>query len=146
MKDRMHEQMTADLKQGARTDTTVFIIAIILNLLFLGVNSGVASTVVENAYRSTPDGIHPINLAIFVTLLLLVVAIDVFVMRILNKGKERRAKLMAGLLKMYQEEGAEQYYDASLERGYDARYGLFNALIFALGLVAILVPILVSLP
>ena len=147
MKDRMHQQMTSDLKQGTRTDTIVVVVAIFLNLLFLGINSGVASSVLEYDYSGAgteQTSINPITLTIMIVLMLLVITIDFFVIRILNKGKERRAKLMAGLLKMYQEEGMEQYYDPSLEQGYDARYNLFNAVIVALGVTAILVPILVS--
>ena len=147
MKDRMHEQMTSELKQNTRTDTIVVITAIILNLLFLGINSGVASAVHE--YEYTGPGLErtSINitaLVIMVILFALVIAINFFVLRILSRGKERRAKLMAGLMKMYKEESMEEYYDPSIEQGYEARYNLFSAVVVSLGAVAILVPLLVS--
>ena len=147
MKDRMHEQMAAELRQNTRTDTMVVITAILLNLLFLGINSGFANSVRD--YEYSPSGIERIGinvtaLIILVILFALVIAINFFALRIISRGKERRAKLMAGLMKMYQEEGMEQYYDTSIEKGYDARYNLFSAVVVSLGAVAILVPILVS--
>jgi hypothetical protein len=147
MKDRMHEQMTAELKQNTRTDTIVVITSILLNLLFLGINSGVASAVREYEWSGLGREETSINitaLVILVILFALVIAINFFALRILSRGKERRAKLMAGLMKMYQEEGTEQYYDPSIEQGYDARYNLFSAVIVSLGAAAILVPLLVS--
>lgn len=147
MKDRMHEQMSSELKQNTRTDTIVVITAIILNLLFLGINSGVASAVHEYEYTMTSIRTESLNVTALVILIImfaLVIAINFFALRILSRGKERRARLMAGLMKMYQEEKTEQYYDPSIEQGYDARYNLFSATIVSLGAVAVLVPILVS--
>ena len=147
MKDRMHEQMSSELKQNTRTDTIVVVTAILLNLLFLGINSGAAAAVRQYEWSGLGREEISINItaiAIMVILFALVIVINVFVLRILSKGKERRAKLMAGLMKMYQEEGTEQYYDPSIEQGYDARYKLFSAVVVSLGAVAVLVPILVS--
>lgn len=147
MKERLHEQMSSELKQSARTDTIVVITAIFLNLLFLGINSGVASAIREHDYSGS--GIERIStnvtaLVIMIILLAVIIAINFFVLRILSSGKERRVKLMAGMMKMYQEEGMDQYYDTSVEKGYEARYNLFSAVIISLGAVAVLVPILVS--
>lgn len=146
MKERMHEQITEDMKQGTRTDTFVVITAILLNLVFLGINSGAAGAVRDYDYRNGVETVS-INITaviIMVILLFVIIAINFFVLRILQRGKERRTKLMAGLMKMYQEEGMEQYYDASVEKGYEARYNLFSAIVIALGAVAVLIPILVS--
>ena len=147
MKERMHEQIVEDMKQGTRTDTFVVITAILLNLIFLGINSGAAGAVRQTEYRINGAETVSINITaviIMVILLFVIIAINFFVLRILQRGKERRTKLMAGLMKMYQEEGMEQYYDASVEKGYEARYNLFSAIVIALGAVAVLIPILVS--
>ena len=100
-KERMHAQMTAEMKQGARTDTIVVITTIFLNLLFLAINSGVASAVRD--YEYTRAGLERTSLnvtalVIMVLLLVVVIAINFFVLRILSRGKERRIKLMAGLI------------------------------------------------
>ncbi len=147
MKDRMHEQMSSELKLNTRTDTIVVVTAILLNLLFLGINSGAAAAVRQYEWSGLGREEISINItaiAIMVILFALVIVINFFVLRILSRGKERRVKLMAGLMKMYQEEGTEQYYDPSIEKGYDARYNLFSAVVVSLGAVAILIPILVS--
>lgn len=147
MKERLHEQISSELKQSTRTDTIVIITAIFLNLLFLGINSGVASAIREYDYSGPGRDTISTNataVVIMVILLFVIIAINFFVLRIMSRGKERRAKLMAGLMKMYQEEGMEQYYDASIEKGYEARYNLFSAVVISLGAVAVLVPILVS--
>ena len=146
MKERLHEQISEELKQNTRTDTVVVITAILLNLIFLGINSGVAGTIRQYDYRNGAETVSTNITAVIIMVILLfvIIAINFFVLRILQRGKERRAKLMAGLMKMYQEEGMEQYYDASVEKGYEARYNLFSAIVIALGAVAVLVPILVS--
>lgn len=147
MKERLHEQISSELKQSARTDTVIVITAIFLNLLFLAINSGVASAVRNIEYTGPgfeKTSLNVIALVIMVILLVVVIAINFFVLRMLSRGKERRVKLMAGLMKMYQEEGMDQYYDASVEKGYEARYNLFSAVVVSLGALAILIPILVS--
>ena len=148
MKERMHEQISSELRQSARTDTVIVITAIFLNLLFLAINSGVAAAVREYDYNGPgierTTSFNVTALIILVILILVIIAINFFVLRMLSKGKERRAKLMAGMMKMYQEEGMDQYYDASVEKGYEARYNLFSAVVVSLGAVAVLIPILVS--
>lgn len=147
MKERLHEQISSELKQSARTDTIVIIMAIFLNLLFLGINSGVAGAVREYEYSNIGRETISTNITaviIMVILMAVIIAINFFVLRIIARGKERRGKLMAGLMKMYEEEGMEQYYNGSIEKGYEARYNLFSAVVISLGAVAVLVPILVS--
>lgn len=148
MKERLHEQISSELRQSARTDTVIVITAIFLNLLFLAINSGVAAVIREYDYSGPgverTTSVNPTALIILIILIVVIIAINFFVLRMLSKGKERRAKLMAGMMKMYQEEGMEQYYDASVEKGYEARYNLFSAVVVSLGAVAVLVPILVS--
>jgi hypothetical protein len=62
----------------------------------------------------------------------------------LSRGKERRARIAAGLMKLYSEQGVEQYYDPAIEKGYEERYNLFSVVVISLGVAAILVPLLVS--
>jgi O-antigen/teichoic acid export membrane protein len=49
MIERVHEHLTGELKQNARTDTVFVLAAILLNLVLLGINSSVAG---EDAYYS----------------------------------------------------------------------------------------------
>ena len=61
----------------------------------------------------------------------------------LLKGKQTRLKLTNGLLKMYQDQGVDGYYDPSLLGHYDTRYNLFILAVVFTGLVAIIVPFVI---
>ena len=62
----------------------------------------------------------------------------------LIKGKQTRIKLINGLLKMYKDQGVEGYYDASLLSNYSTRYNLFLFVVVFTGLIAIIVPLILT--
>ena len=126
----MHEHIITELQQNTRTDTIFILTAIILNLLALGVNSGVAGG------RDTDTT----TWIIFFTFLCLVIVINFVVVIGLLRGKETRIKLINGLLKMYKDQGVEGYYDASLLSNYSTRYNLFLLAVVFTGIIAIVVP------
>jgi hypothetical protein len=130
MIERVHEHIIAELQQNTRTDTIFILTAIILNLLALGVNSGVAGG------RDT----DATTWIIFFTFLCLVIVINFVVVIGLLRGKETRIKLINGLLKMYKDQGVEGYYDASLLSNYSTRYNLFLLAVVFTGIIAIVVP------
>ena len=130
MIERVHEHIIAELQQNTRTDTIFILTAIILNLLALGVNSGVAGGRDTNATTWT----------VFFTFLCLVLVINFVVVIGLLRGKETRIKLIKGLLKMYKDQGVEGYYDASLLSNYSTRYNLFLIAVIFTGIIAIVVP------
>ena len=130
MIERVHEHIIAELQQNARTDTVFILASILLNLLALGVNSAIAS-------GSNKDGT---TWLVFFTFICLVIVIS-FVSEIgLIKGRETRIKLIGGLLKMYQDQKVDGYYDASLLSNYATRYNLFLFAVVFTGLIAIIVP------
>ena len=130
MIERVHEHIIAELQQNTRTDTIFILTAIILNLLALGVNSGVAGG------RDT----DATTWIVFFTFLCLVIVINFVVVIGLLRGKETRIKLINGLLKMYKDQGVEGYYDASLLSNYSTRYNLFLLSVVFTGIIAIVVP------
>jgi hypothetical protein len=130
MIERVHEHIITELQQNTRTDTIFILTAIILNLLALGVNSGVAGG------RDTDTT----TWIIFFTFLCLVIVINFVVVIGLLRGKETRIKLINGLLKMYKDQGVEGYYDASLLSNYSTRYNLFLLAVVFTGIIAIVVP------
>ncbi len=130
MIERVHEHIIAELQQNTRTDTIFILTAIILNLLALGVNSGVAGG------RDT----DATTWIVFFTFLCLVIVINFVVVIGLLRGKETRIKLINGLLKMYKDQGVEGYYDASLLSNYSTRYNLFLLAVVFTGIIAIIVP------
>lgn len=128
MIDRVHEHIITELNSNTRTDTIFILTAIILNLVTLGINSGVASA---------GTGTATIVMFTFVALLIVVN----FVAEIgLIRGRQMRKKLLDGLLKMYKDQGVEGYYDPSLLSDYKTRYNLFMLAVIFTGLVAIIIP------
>jgi len=132
MIERVHKHIIAELQQNTRTDTIFILTAILLNLLTLGINSGIAST------SGNKDATTWILFFTFISLLIVVN----FVVEIgLLKGKQTRIKLIGGLIKMYKDQGVEGYYDESLLSDYSTRYNLFLLAVVFTGLIAIVVPL-----
>ena len=132
MIQRVHEHIIEELRTNTRTDTIFVLTAILLNLVTLGVNSGIAS--------SESNATTTILMFTFVALIIIVN----FVAEIgLIKGRETRGKLVAGLLKMYKDNGVEGYYDPSLLDNYKTRYNLFMLAVLFTGIIAIAVPFIV---
>ena len=132
MIERVHEHIVGELGTNTRTDTIFVITAIILNLVTLGINSGLAS--------SGGDTTQTIVMFTFVALIIVVN----FVAEIgLIRGRQMRRKLLNGLLKMYKDQGVEGYYDASLMGDYAIRYNLFMLTVLVTGLIAIIIPFII---
>jgi len=129
MIERVHEHIVSELGTNTRTDTIFVLTAIFLNLLTLGINSGIAS--------GGGDGTTTIIMFTFVALL---IAVNLISEVGLIRGRQTRTKLLKGLLKMYKDQGVEGYYDSSLLSGYQTRYNLFMLAVLFTGLVALIVP------
>lgn len=132
MIERVHEHITQELQQNARTDTVFILTAIFLNLVTLGINSGQAS---QNPKDAT-------TWIVFFTFTALVIVINFVVVNGLLKGKQMRTKLITGLLKMYKDNNVDGYYDPSLLTNYATRYNLFLLAVGFTGIVALFVPII----
>ena len=132
MIERVHEHIISELNTNARTDTIFVLTAIILNLITLGINSGMAS--------GQNNGTATIVMFTFVVLILVVN----FVAEIgLIRGRQMRKKLLDGLLKMYKDQGVEGYYDASLIGDYKTRYNLFMLAVLVTGIIAVVIPFII---
>ena len=129
MIERVHEHIVSELGANTRTDTVFVLTAILLNLLTLGVNSGIAA--------GREDGATTVIMFTFVALL---IAVNLIAEVGLIRGKQTRTKLLDGLLKMYKDQGVEGYYDSSLLSAYQTRYNLFMLAVLFTGLVALIVP------
>jgi hypothetical protein len=132
MIERVHEHIIGELGTNTRTDTIFVITAIILNLITLGINSGLAS--------SREDTTQTI---VMFTIVALIIVVN-FVAEIgLIRGRQMRKKLLSGLLKMYKDQGVEGYYDPSLMGDYTLRYNLFMLTVLFTGLIAIIIPFII---
>ena len=128
MIERVHEHITGELNTNTRTDTIFVLTGIFLNLLVLGINSGIAAT---------GGGTTAI---IMFTLVALLIVVNLVVEFGLIRGRQTRTKLLNGLLKMYKDQGVEGYYDPSLLSDYRTRYNLFMLAVLSTGLVALIIP------
>lgn len=136
MLKQVHEHITSELRQNARTDTIFVVTAIAFNLIVLGINSGVASEGASDYPESSSDLI----LVVFIIMSLIINSIAVTA---LNFGKKTRLKLIRGLLEMYQDNDVAKYYDESLLSAYGKRYLLFIGVIISLALAGIIVPLII---
>jgi len=133
MIERVHEHIINELNSNTRTDTIFVLTAIILNLLSLGINSGIASGG-ERGVTAT---------IVMFTFVALIVVVN-FVAEIgLIRGRQMRAKLLGGLLRMYKDQGVEGYYDSSLMSNYNTRYNLFMLAVLFTGIVALIIPFII---
>ena len=132
MIERVHEHIITELRQNSRADTIFILTAIFLNLITLGVNSGVASGRDKDAT----------TWIVFFTFLSLLIVVNFVVEIGLIKGKQTRIKLINGLLKMYKDQGVDGYYDESLLGNYSLRYNLFMIAVVFTGLIAMVVPLI----
>jgi len=135
MIERVHEHVVSELQQSARTDTVFVVTAVLFNLIVLGINWFVAN-VNSNTQRS-PSSDWILGILIIATLI-----INTFIVKGLLTGRRTRGKLIAGLLTMYQDNGVDKYYDATLLDAYSARYSLLTWIIFCLAAISIVVPLL----
>lgn len=130
MIEHVHRHITSELQQNTKTDIIFILSAIILNLIILAVNAGFVD-------KSRGDNTYLVIMFLFVALLLLLNLVIIFG---LLKGKQTRAKLLNGLIKMYQDENVDKYYDTSLLSNYNTRYNLFMMVVVLTGLISIVVP------
>ena len=133
MIDRVHQHITTELQQNARTDMIFILTAIFLNLITLAINSIVAGV--------SDDGVT--TTIVMVMFVLLLVVVNFVVIIGLLRGKQTRLKLINGLLKMYKDQGVEGYYDESLLSNYNTRYNLFILTVVFIGLIAIVLPFVI---
>jgi hypothetical protein len=130
MIEHVHKHITSELQQNTRTDIIFILSAILLNLITLAVNSGMAE-------KSRTDNATLIAMFAFVCLIILVNLVVVFG---LSKGKQTREKLLNGLIKMYKDQNVDKYYDESLMGNYNVRYNLFIMVVIFTGVIATAVP------
>jgi hypothetical protein len=130
MIQRVHEHIIDELTSNARTDTVFVITAILLNLITLGINSGIAS------------GSNGRTIVMF-TFAALIIVVNLVVEVGLIRGRQMRKKLLEGLLKMYKDQGVEGYYDPTLLSDYKTRYNMFMIAVLFTGLVALVIPFIV---
>jgi len=135
MLERLHEHMVNELGQSSRTDTIFIVVAVLFNLVALGINSGYA----DRYEPSTGDDL------ILGILIVMTIVVNTIAINGLMVGRKTRERLLNGLVSMYVDNQIDKYYDSTLIRNYSTRYKLFGAVILVLAITAILVPLIIRL-
>jgi len=130
MLEHVHNHINSELQQNTKTDTIFILAAILLNLIALAVNSGMAEE------SRDKDNL----LTVMFLFVLLILVVNIVVIFGLLKGKQTRKKLLNGLIQMYKDEGVDKYYDSSLMTNYSTRYNLFIMVVVFTGVIAVIVP------
>ncbi len=130
MIERVHEHIIEELQQNTRTDIVFVLAAIVLNFITLAINSGVAQ-------KDTKSGS---DVFIMMVLFALAVVVNAAALIGLSKGKQTRVRLLQGLVRMYQDQGVDGYYDVALLGSYQTRYNIFMAVVVFIGFAAIAIP------
>ncbi|MHA1114672.1 MAG: hypothetical protein ACTSPJ_00670 [Candidatus Heimdallarchaeaceae archaeon] len=133
MLEKIHDHIIEELKVNTTTDRIFILTAIMLNLITLGVNTGLA-------YSDSTAGY--ISFSLF---LMLAGVINWVVIVGLTKGKQNREKLILGLVKMYKDQNMDKYYDISVLETYKTRYKLFTIVVVATGVLAFVIPLVIML-
>ena len=131
MIEKVHDHIINELDTNTRTDLIFVLTGIILNLIILGANSGIAAAAGRG--NSAPTFI------MFILVALLIV-INLIAELGLIKGRQTRTTLLNGLIKMYKDQNVEGYYNPSLLSAYQTRYNLFMVAVLVTGLVALIIP------
>jgi hypothetical protein len=151
MKERIHEQISHELKQATRLDMKIVVLDIVVSLILFFLAMGFAASTVGSITQGLAGGlIAPrsvsLNTAptiIMFILILTILAINWFSIRALLNNKKQRAKLNEGLMKLYKEEMVDQYYDGSIFKSYETRYSLFAVILAAVGAMSIIAPLVI---
>jgi hypothetical protein len=140
MLERLHEHITSELGQSSRTDTIFIVVAVIFNLIALGINSAASSVAIANRDSNAGNRAADVVLAVFIVMTLLVNGIALAGLYV---GRQTWGKLLSGLVAMYTDNQVDKYYDKSLISGYGTRYLLFGAVIIVLAVTAIVIPLVI---
>lgn len=142
MLERLHEHIVNELGQSSRTDTIFVVVAVLFNLITLGINAGSAASARSSSNYGGYSLAADIVLWVFVLMTLMVNAIAISGLFV---GRQTRGKLLNGLIAMYSDNQVDKYYDRSLTSNYGTRYALFAGVILILAFTAIAVPLVIRL-
>lgn len=133
MLPNLHQHILSDLDRSTKADTVFVFGAVLLDLVSIGVNSGLA-------YSTSPPA-----LTIFWIFMFGVLMVSVIAASALHNGTKGCLALQGALLAIYAREGLEHLYPKAAMRTGMTRYYLYFTLIAALGLLAVAVPLIVLL-
>jgi hypothetical protein len=149
MKERVHEQISTDLNQLSRMDTTVSIIAIVVTFILFGVCAAFAANSVDTMRTYTASSTQTTYelrvyavAAMFIGVIAILV-IDLYTIFSLRNNAAKKARLAESLAGLYQEDGLHQYSAENAIAGYNSRRGIFSVIIAVIGAISIIIPLII---
>ncbi|MBN1161567.1 MAG: hypothetical protein JXA17_06455 [Dehalococcoidales bacterium] len=147
MKERIHEQITYELKQAVRMDTITVIIGLTVTLILFAAAAIFAAqttgSIVGGLTGFKATSVNAANTVIMWVIIVAIVAINWYAVRTLLNNRKQRSQLNEGLMKLYKDEAMDQYYDGSIFKGYETRYNLFAVMLAAVGAVSVITPLVI---
>jgi hypothetical protein len=132
-------------------------VGVLVTLLFFGIAAGsAAGTVTQSldlsglggglfgglAEQQDPEFSVYATIIMFVTLIIIVI-MNWYAIRTLQKNREQRAKLTESMMKLYKDETMDQYNDGSIYKTYETRYSLFTVIMGSVMALSIIVPVVI---
>ena len=147
MKERVHEQITNDLRQISRNDTTVLIIDIIVTFIFFGLAAGFASAAVDTHYgfnsNEPTKTISTLATIIMFISLAVIIVMNWFSLMTFNKNLAQKTRLAENLASLYREENLNQYDSTIAVSSFKSRRSIYTAILAILASAAVIITIVI---
>jgi hypothetical protein len=143
MKERLHEQISNELRQISRNDTTVLTVALILTVIFFGLAFGFAASAIDYNYLGGNTRTYSVSafssIVMFVSLFV-IIAINWFSMVTINKNRAQKMKLAESLEKLYKEENLGGYFEGLSANTFETRRNIYAAILGIILGAAVIIP------
>jgi|WetSurMetagenome_2_1015567.scaffolds.fasta_scaffold74605_1 hypothetical protein len=145
MKERLHEQISNDLQQISRNDTTVLTVALIVTVIFFGLAFGFAANTVGYNYNfggSTRTlTVSTFSSIVMFVSLFVIVAINLFSITTIKKNQAQKIKLAESLEKLYKEENLGSYFEGLSVNTFETRRNIYTAILGVILGAAVIIPL-----
>ena len=145
MKERLHEQISAELRQISRNDTTVLIIALVVTVIFFGLAFGFGASAIETDYdyqfNTSTRSVSVFSSVIMFVSLAVIIAINWFSLITINKNKAQKVKLAESLAKIYQEENMGGYAEGISQNTFETRRNIYIAILGIILAASVIIPL-----
>jgi len=145
MKERLHEQISTELRQVNRNDTTVLIIALIVTVIFFSLAFGFGANAIDTKYQYTSNtstkSISIFSSVIMFVSLAVIIAINWFSIMTVNKNKAQKVKLAESLAKLYQQENLGGFIDGMSQNTFETRRNIYTAILSIILGASVIIPV-----
>lgn len=145
MKERLHEQISNELKQISRNDTTVLTVALIITVIFFGLAFGFAANIIDRDYtfngNSYIETVSTLSSIVMFVSLFVIIAINWFSIATINKNMKQKMKIAESLEKLYKEENLGVYYEGLSVNTFETRRNIYTAILGIILSAAAVIPL-----